>query len=102
VCRSLQGRSQQLPVVSSGSVLVEDVLLHCISFSKSIIDIRHLIPSGHLVSWVQWVCLSKGHGSLLERVWLSTDDVRSDVCVHISSALSSVEAADTLGVGGTA
>ena len=99
MCRSLQGRSQQLPVVSSGSVLVEDTLLYSVSLSESIVDITQLISSGHLVTWAQWVCLSQGHGSLLERVWLSAHDVSSGVRCHVFSALSGMEAADSLGGG---
>jgi hypothetical protein len=91
-----------LPVVPSSNMLVEDSLLDGISLPEGIIDILELVSARHLVVGVQRMRAPDRGWALLQGVRLTTDDVRSDVCLLHVLALSRVEASYALGRSGTA
>lgn len=90
----LESGAEELSIVTSSNMLVEDLLLDSISLPESVVDVRQLMAAWHLVVWVKRMGLPDRHWSLFKSVGLATDDILSVVCLLHVFALAGVETPD--------
>lgn len=82
-------------------MFVQNSLLHCIFFSKGVVDVWKLISSRHLVVWIKRVSQSVGHRTLFKWTWLSPSNICNLIGLFILSSLTSVEISKSLGADRT-